>query len=143
MTPWSRVAFVAMAVVVWTVIWAAIGASISLVAGAIDPETIDTGEGPADLARIVGGVGAAAGLVFGVLLTVAESRITIADVPFIRAAFWGAIAGAAVGLAVDVNVANTFAFGLIAGMVHVALARSVRRWLRLQHGITEAGPSDD
>jgi hypothetical protein len=132
MTAWWRFALVAAGVTVWTTIWAAIGATISIVAGAIDPETIDAGEGPADLARILGGVGAAAGLVFVVLLTVTAPRLSIAEVPLVFAAFWGAIAGGAVGLAIDVNVANTFAFGLVAGITHVALARSVRRFLRPQ-----------
>jgi hypothetical protein len=84
--------------IVWMVLWGAIGAALSIVVGIVDPPSIDPGEGPVDLARILGGVGGASGVVFGLLLAVAERHKTVADVPLLRAMAWGVVAGAALPL---------------------------------------------
>jgi hypothetical protein len=119
--------------------WAAIGAALSIVIGVVDPPSIDAGEGPVDVARLLGGVGVASGIVFGLLLAVGERRRAAADISLFRAALWGAIAGAALPLLTGINdavVANTGPLGAVSAMLYVALARVARRstapatWLR-------------
>lgn len=111
----------------WMFLWAAVGAMLSIVVGVIHPPSIGEGEGPIDLARILGGVGAASGALFGLVLAVVERRRLTAEVPILRALLWGALAGAAVGLLLRVNVSNTCVLGAIAGIVQVVLARLSRR----------------
>jgi hypothetical protein len=115
----------------WMVIWSAIGATLSFVIGIVDPPSIDPGEGPVDVARILGGVGAGSGLIFGLLLTVLERLTRLGDLPFLRAMLWGIVAGAALPLFIGLNdsvLANTIPLGAISGMACVALARARRRW---------------
>ena len=123
-----RVRGVVSSGLVWMLIWGAIGASLSIVIGIVDPPAIGPGEGPADLARIVGSVGVLAGVTFALLLTVGERRTAVADVSVLRAASWGALAGAAVGFFAGVHVANAGLFGVISGMLHGSLARAARRF---------------
>jgi hypothetical protein len=65
---------------VWMATWAAFMALLVTIIGMIDPRVIGEGEGPLDVMIIVGGTGAAAGLVFGLLLLVAEHRSALADI---------------------------------------------------------------
>ena len=97
--------------------------------GMIDPRVIGEGEGPLDVMIIVGGTGAAAGLVFGLLLLVAEHRSALADIPLVRAVLWGVAAGAAVRLlgVTDAVFSNLVVLGALAAVVTVALARATRR----------------
>ncbi len=110
--------------VVWMVIWGAIGAPLAIVVGIIDPHAIGPGEGPVDLARIIGVVGGASGLVFGLLLTIGERRSEVAEVPLLRAVMWGVVAGAALPLLSisDANLANTCVLGAVSGVVTLGLA---------------------
>jgi hypothetical protein len=116
---------------IWMVLWGAIGTILSFVIGIVDPPSIDPGEGPVDVARILGGVGAGAGLIFGLLVTVLERMTRLGDLPYRRALLWGIVAGAALPLLIGLNdsvLANTIPLGAISGMACVALARARRRW---------------
>ena len=114
---------------VWMATWAAFMALLVTIIGMIDPRVIGEGEGPLDVMVIVGGTGAAAGLVFGLLLLVAEHRSALADIPLIRAVLWGVAAGAAVRLlgVTDAVFSNLVVLGALAAVVTVALARATRR----------------
>ena len=129
MTTQRRVLTVLVAALVWMVTWAAIMALLVTIVGIIDPGVIGEGEGPLDVMVIVGGTGAAAGLVFGLLLLVVEHRSAVADIPLIRAVLWGVAAGAAVRLlgVTDAVFSNLVVLGALAAVVSVALARATRR----------------
>ena len=137
MKPGHRIVDVLRLGLFWMVLWAAIGAILSIVVGIVDPPSIDPGEGPVDMARILGGVGAACGVVFGLLLVVGERHRMIADVPLLRAVLWGAIAGIVLPLLPSVNdsvVLNTGPLGAVSAAGSVALARLARRFAAVAKG---------
>jgi len=117
--------------VLWAVLWGSIGFALAIAVGLVDPRQIDAGEGPADIAPILGAAGGASGLVFGLLLLV-ERRRTVAEVRLTRALMWGAV-GAAVaavlmrGQVHEGLVINHMVLGGLAGPVSVGLARLARR----------------
>jgi hypothetical protein len=82
----------------WGAVWAVISAAIGLVIGVIDPDSIDPGESPLLMGAIVGFQGFVAGVGFGILLSLAETRKTILDLSPGRAAIWGMLASAALPL---------------------------------------------
>jgi hypothetical protein len=114
----------------WMAIWGAIGASISIVAGIIDPRVVDAGEGPGDMARIMGPVGGASGILFGLLLLVGKRGANVGDIGFLHAIVWGVVAAAAVRLFTNLSDAvlwNIVVLGAVSASLSVALARVTRR----------------
>jgi len=111
----------------WLLIWGAIGATLSVVIGIVDPPSIDAGEGPLDMARVVGTVGAGCGALFGLLLAVGERRRPLGEVALWRALGWGVLAGAALPLITplnDVLVTNTAPFAACASALCSGVARA-------------------
>lgn len=88
---------------VWMVLWATTGALLSIVVGIVDPPSIDPGEGPVALAKLLGGIGGASGIVFGLLLAGGERHRSVTDLSLLRAAAWGAAAGAVLPLLTGIN----------------------------------------
>jgi hypothetical protein len=80
--------------ITWGAVWAAVFALIAFVIGIFDPDSIDPGEGPLPISGIGAVFGAVSGIVFGVLLALAERRKTLEDLSLIRVALWGAVATA-------------------------------------------------
>ena len=109
----------------WMLGWAAFGACLAVIVGIIHPPSIGAGEGPLDVARILGGVGAASGVVFGLLLLIGEHRREVADVPLLRAPMWGAIAGLLPALLSigDGPRSERIVLGVVGAVVSVALSR--------------------
>jgi hypothetical protein len=120
--------------------WAAIGAAVSFAIGVIDPPIIGSGEGPAEMAMMLGSAGAGPGVLFAVLLLVAHRRSEVAGVRFHHAVMWGVAAAAVLALLSDGAlitprlwkqnvglVVNSCVLGGISGIVSVALARLTRR----------------
>ena len=127
--------------VIWGVLWAIAGVIITLIVSVVDPPSIDAGEGPADIAWILGPVGMGTGLLFGLLVALVERGRAVRDIPLIRAALWGLVAGAIVPLVTplnDVVVFNTAPLGAIVAVISVALARGASRW-RTRRRPTPAG----
>lgn len=79
----------------WGILWAILTAAIGVVIWVVDPDSIDSGEGPLIASAIVGWQGFVAGVGFGILLSFAETRKAILDLSLIRAAIWGLLASAA------------------------------------------------
>jgi hypothetical protein len=77
--------------VTWAIVWAAIFATLSLVVGVIDPDSIDQGEGPLNLGLIGGTFGFISGVAFGVTLALADGRKLLRNLSVGRAALWGAV----------------------------------------------------
>ena len=78
----------------WGTVWGAVFALIALAVGVIDPDSIDPGETPLRIAGLGAVFGAVSGIVFGVLLSVAERRKTLRELSLVRVALWGAVAAA-------------------------------------------------
>jgi len=114
----------------WAVIWALFGLSIGFAILYFDPASIDQGEDPLNMARIIGTVGFMCGLVFAGVLAFAERHTKLRDMSLWRAAFWGAIGGAALPLLTTMNdqiALNTVPLGVISATFAVALARRAAR----------------
>jgi len=125
-----RIAFPMVLGFAWMAIWAACGATLSIVVGILHPPSIGPGEGPLDLARIVGGAGAGCGVLFGVLLLIVERGRGLGEVPLLRAILWGMLAGVALPLLTplnDVLVTNMGSLGALAAALCVGAARLGRR----------------
>lgn len=132
MDPGDCLQAVARLSLLWMVIWGALGAGVSLLVGWIDPPSIDPGEGPLDLARVVGTAGLLAGAVFGMLVLAGERRRALAEVWPVRAVMWGVAAGMIMPflLRAEVNMghlANTVVAGTLSSVVSILLARRRHR----------------
>lgn len=79
----------------WGTLWGFLMFLTGLIIGIVDPDSIDPGESPVVIGAILGGMGLVCGALFGILLSVAERRKTIAELSVVRAGVWGAIAAAA------------------------------------------------
>jgi len=110
----------------WGFLWWAIGLTVGLVIGVVDPDSIDPGEEPIVVGWIIGFVGFLSGLAFGLLLSLAEHRKTVLDLSLPRVALWG-ILGAAAPLLLtgmpDGMVVVTCPLGAIFAAASVAVAR--------------------
>lgn len=110
----------------WGILWAAITALIGLVIGVVDPDSIDPGETPLIAGGIVGLQGFVAGVAFGILLSLAETRKTILDLSLIRVAIWGLLASAALPFLTDMPIGMMWfvgSLGAASASASVAIAR--------------------
>jgi hypothetical protein len=110
----------------WGIMWAAVTAVIVIIIGVIDPDSVDPGEGPLFAGAIVGFQGFLAGLGFGILLSLAETRKTILELSLIRVAIWGMLAAAALPLLSGRPIDMLYfvcPLGAASASVAVALAR--------------------
>jgi hypothetical protein len=87
----------------WGVVWAGVMAITVAIVRAVDPASVDPGEGPLRAAAIGGIFGVIAGTLFALMFAVAERRRTIADLSVWRAAVWGMLAAAAMPLLTAVD----------------------------------------
>jgi len=78
----------------WGVLWAVIFAALGVVIGIVRPQDIDPGEEPPRIAAILGSVGLLAGVIFGVLLSLAENARPVREIALSRVALWGIVASA-------------------------------------------------
>ena len=109
----------------WGALWALIFASISVVAGIIEPEVIDEGEGPIRVGAIGAGIGVVSGLAFCFALWVAERGRTFRDMALGRVALWGMLASAVVPLSTGRHdqVLVLCPIGALVAVGTIALAR--------------------
>ncbi len=78
----------------WGIVWTVIFAVIATIIGIVEPDSIDPGEEPVIIGLMGGAFGLVSGLVFGILLALAESGRVIRDLSLTRAAMWGILASA-------------------------------------------------
>lgn len=111
--------------ITWGAVWGAVFATLALVIGIIDPDSIDPGETPLRIAGMGAVFGAVSGVAFGVLLSVAERRKTLRELSLTRVALWGAIASAVFPLLTPVDngmliIVCPIGAALAAGLVAIA-----------------------
>jgi hypothetical protein len=87
----------------WGAAWAATFASLVLVIGILDPDSIDPGEGPLKGIAIGALFGFVSGAVFSALVALAEGGKAVRDLSAGRAALWGMLATAAYPLLTAVD----------------------------------------
>lgn len=114
----------------WGTVWGAVFALIALAVGVIDPDSIDPGETPLRIAGLGAVFGAVSGIVFGVLLSVAERRKTLRELSLVRVALWGAVAAAVFPLVTPLDnrmliIVCPIGAALAVGLVAVAKKGSV------------------
>jgi hypothetical protein len=112
--------------VTWTVLWLVIGLLIYTVIRIVDPADIGPGEGLGTALPILGLVGFLSGLGFAALLSLAERRRTLHELPLWRVAFWGMLGSAAVPLLMGTDASMgglTGALGATFAAASLAIAR--------------------
>jgi hypothetical protein len=116
--------------VAWSLVWAVAIFIIGNIILQIDPDSIDPGEEPIRMAGMVAPVGAASGLVFGILLALLERGRSLADASLVQVLLCSIIAGAALPLLTPMNnhlLVNTIPLGMIAATLSAGTTRWIRR----------------
>ncbi|MEK7833455.1 MAG: hypothetical protein AAB401_20355 [Acidobacteriota bacterium] len=110
---------------IWGIMWAVVFWIIAIIVGIVDPDSIDPGEEPVVIGLMGGAFGLVSGLVFGVLLALAESGRAIRDISLLRAVLWGVLASAVFPLLVGKynQVLVMCPIGAVVALVYVAIAR--------------------
>jgi drug/metabolite transporter (DMT)-like permease len=114
----------------WAVLWATFGLTMGFLILYFDPASIDQGEDPVTLAGLLGTVGFTCGAIFAAVMSFAERRTPLRDLPLWRAALWGALGGVALPLLTTMNdqvIFNTAPLGALSALFAVALARRAER----------------
>ena len=110
----------------WGAAWAAISVAFALALGIARPEEIAAGEGPAQVAVVLGLAGFLAGLGFAAFLLLCEKRRTIHALSLGRVALWGFLGAAAVPVLLGADIGEgwiTGTLGAIFAAASLALAR--------------------
>jgi hypothetical protein len=114
----------------WAAIWAIFGLSIGFAVLYFDPASIDQGEDPVSMARLLATVGFICGTIFSGVFAFAERNTALRDMSLWRAAFWGALGGIALPLLTTMNdqvIFNTAPLGAMSATLLVAMARRAER----------------
>jgi len=112
----------------WGILWAAVAISVGTIIGVVDPDSIDPGEEPIVLGRMVGVVGFICGVVFSGLLSIAERRKTIFDLSLSRVAMWGILVSAAFLLLMGKDMRMMLFLGPLGAVSAMASVTISRRW---------------
>ena len=81
--------------ITWAIVWALFAIVNGFAIGLVQPDSIDPGEGPLLVGRIIGLIGFLSGLSFGLLLALGERRKTLLNLSLNRVALWGMLGAAA------------------------------------------------
>lgn len=114
----------------WGAVWAVFGALLGVAALVFSPQSVDQGEGPADIARTLGTAGFISGAGFALLLATLERGRSVLEVSMARVAAWGVIGGAVIPLLTDVansQVVWTSPLGAALATSALAIARRAER----------------
>ena len=122
----------------WGAVWAAFGALIGGVALVVSPEVVDQGEGPLDLARILGTAGFISGAGFALLLATLERGRGLLNVSMARVAAWGVGGGLLIPLLTDVANSQVFWTAPLGAALATSALAIARRAERRQ--LAEAAP---
>jgi hypothetical protein len=114
----------------WGGTWAVIFALTAAIIGIFDPDSIDPGEGPLNVARIGAIFGFISGTAFGLLLALGERHKKILQLSMGRAALLGALSATLVPLLTPVSNSMVIFVCPIAAAIasgSVAIARKAER----------------
>ncbi|MGH7725642.1 MAG: hypothetical protein ACREOU_09455 [Candidatus Eiseniibacteriota bacterium] len=115
---------------VWGALWTALMFLVGTILGAVRPESIDRGEEPHVLAPMVGLVGLLCGVVFAAIVSGAEDRKPLHEIPLARAAMWGALVAGPLPLLTGADTSMVFItgpLGAVSALASVALLRARAR----------------
>ena len=110
----------------WGTMWAALGAVLGIVVGVLAPQNIDPGEGPLNIAWILGTAGFISGVTFALVLSRLERGRSLRSVSLPRVALWGAAGAAVIPLltpVADAMLIFTCPLGALLAAGSVAVAR--------------------
>ena len=113
--------------VTWGGLWAAIGVALTLIVGSVRPAEIDPGEGPGNVATVLGLVGFLSGLAFAGLLSLGENRRTIRELSMGRVALWGFLGAAAIPALTGAAVGEGWITGSLGAIFATASLAGARR----------------
>jgi hypothetical protein len=130
---------IAFMAALWSAGFVAFWIVLGMIIRAVDPPSIDNGEGPLELAPLFALLGAIAGTVFGVALSVGERRRTLADLKLSRVALWGAIGGAAMPLLLGKPLGNLAVFAPLGALLASGSLLLARRAARAELEAAEPG----
>lgn len=111
----------------WGVLWAAIGLALGFIVGIVAPDQVDPGEGPGQVAAVLGFVGFLSGVGFAGLVTLAERRRTIHELSLGRVALWGLLGSAAIPLLTGADASMGLITGSLGALFATASVRAARR----------------
>lgn len=122
----------------WSTLWLAFWAILATIIAIVDPDSIDPGEGPMVMATVLGPMGLFSGLVFGILVWIANRGRTSIDLSLIPTAGWGILGSAIVQLAyldhgdlgLAANIKMALLFSVCGGVVAVCWFVMARAWSR-------------
>lgn len=122
-----RIRGMAAMAALWGAAWGILGASLSIVVGISDPQSIDPGEGPVKIGALLATVGTASGAFFAAILALAERRRKSAQqIPLWSGAVWGMIGSAILPSITTMNdsvLLNTVPLGALSAIGVLLMAR--------------------
>ena len=110
----------------WGTMWAAVGAVLGIVVGILAPQSIDPGEGPLNIAWILGTAGFFSGVTFALVLSRLERGRSLRSISLPRGALWGAIGAAVIPLltpVADAMLIFTCPLGALLAAGSITIAR--------------------
>ena len=113
--------------VLWSAAWATIFAAIVIVVGVVDPDSIDAGEGPLNVAPIGAIFGLVSGAVFAAVLSLADRRRTLGNLSLARVALWGFLGTSAFPLLTPLPNSLALVFGPVGATLAAGLVAIARR----------------
>lgn len=114
---------------IWGILWASVAVVVGTTIAAIDPSQIDAGEGPIELAPVIGLVGFICGVAFGALLLATGRMEEIFHSPLTRFILPGMVIAAAVPLVsgkIFPEVLVTALLGAVSAAASIAIMQSAR-----------------
>lgn len=112
---------------IWALGFGLFFALVSMVAGAVDPDSIDAGEDPLTLGLFGARLGALGGVIFSVLLSSANRRTLLRDLSVRGAALCGAVGAAALPVLAGADLGNAVLLAPVgAGLAAAAVAVAKR-----------------
>jgi len=113
----------------WGLLWAVLIIVVAAIVGVVDPDSIDQGESGFELARMVGPVGLAAGLIFAAVLTLLPRGASPLGTGPVRATLLGALVAALIPPITGAQPSQIIVLGVLGAISGPASVAVMRRWV--------------